>query len=130
LISWSHLGLTNWSWDQNSLIMLYFNFDLMIKVSTSWSKLSNINEQIRPHEQIEFWPHYQKFDLLKKLNFDLMKFDLMIISHNSRILSLFPLVYTQECHNRCCRFSWPWKHLVFQPKIFTLKNNFKRLHKL
>jgi hypothetical protein len=25
-----HLRLTDWSWDQNSLIMLYFNFDLMI----------------------------------------------------------------------------------------------------
>ena len=59
--------------------MHYFNFDLMIEVLTSWSKLSNINEQIRPHEQIEFRPHDQKFDLLKKLNFDLMKFDLMII---------------------------------------------------
>jgi hypothetical protein len=52
----------------------------MIKNSTSWSKLSNINEQIRHHEQIEFGPHDWKFDLLKKLNFDLMKFDLMIIS--------------------------------------------------
>ncbi len=49
----------------------------MIKVSTSWSKLSNINEQIWPHEKIEFRTHDQKFDLMKKLNFDLMKFDLM-----------------------------------------------------
>jgi hypothetical protein len=44
---------------------------------TSWSKLSNINEQIWPHEQMEFQPHDQKFDLLKKLNFNLMKFDLL-----------------------------------------------------
>ncbi len=56
----------------------------MIEVSTSWSKLTNINEQIRPHEQTEFWPHDRKFDLLKKLNFDLMKFDLMIISQNHK----------------------------------------------
>jgi hypothetical protein len=52
----------------------------MIENLTSWSKLSNINEPIWHHEQIEFWPHDQKFDLLKELNFDLMKFDLMIIS--------------------------------------------------
>ncbi len=42
--------------------------------------LINIIRQIRPHEQIEFRPHDRKFDLKKKLNFDLMKFDLMIIS--------------------------------------------------
>jgi hypothetical protein len=58
------------------------NFDLMIKVSSSWSKLSNINEQIWPHEQIEFRPHDQKFDLLKKLNFDLMKFDLLSLGES------------------------------------------------
>jgi hypothetical protein len=40
----------------------------------------NIIRQIQPHEQIEFQSHEQKFDLMKKLNFDLMKFDLMIIS--------------------------------------------------
>ena len=85
-ISWLFLWLTNRSWDRNCLIMHYFNFDLMIEVSTSWSKLSNINEQIWPHEQIwhheqiEFRPDDWKFDLLKKLNFNLMKFDLMIIS--------------------------------------------------
>jgi hypothetical protein len=42
--------------------------------------LINIIGQIRPHEQTQFRPHDQKFDLLKKLNFDLMKFNLMIIS--------------------------------------------------
>ncbi len=63
------------------LIILFLNFDLMIKNLTSWSKLSNINEHIWPHEQIEFRPHDRKFDLLKKLNFDLMKFNLMIIPH-------------------------------------------------
>ena len=47
-ISWSR----HFSWDQNCLIMLYF----------------------------EFWSHDQKFDHLKKLNFDLMKLDLMISS--------------------------------------------------
>jgi hypothetical protein len=45
----------------------------MIEVSTSWSTLSNINEQIWPHEQIEFRPH-------EKVNFDLMKFDLLTLS--------------------------------------------------
>ena len=35
--------------------------------------LINIIEQIRSHDR--------NFDLMKKLNFDLMKFDLMIISH-------------------------------------------------
>ena len=54
LISWLFLWLTNRSWDQNCLIMLYFNFDLMIKVSTSWSILLD------------------KFDLMNKLNFNLM----------------------------------------------------------
>ncbi len=39
-----------------------------------------IIEQIWSNEQIEFQPHDQKFDFLKKLNFDLMKFDLMISS--------------------------------------------------
>jgi hypothetical protein len=37
---------------------LLANFDLMIKVSTSWSKLSNILE---------------KFDCMKKLNFNFIK---------------------------------------------------------
>jgi hypothetical protein len=45
----------------------------MIKVLTSWSTLTNINEQIRPHEKIYFWPH-------EKVNFDLMKFDLLTLS--------------------------------------------------
>ena len=54
----------------------------MIKVSTSWLTLSNIKEQIWPHEQIEFQPHGQKFDLLKKLNFDLMKFDLLSLGES------------------------------------------------
>ena len=64
----------------------------MIEVSTSWSKLSNINKQIQPHEQIEFWPHDKKFDHLKKLNFDLMKFDLMIISPWKYALKKYVLI--------------------------------------
>jgi hypothetical protein len=57
--------------------MLYFEFR-----SHDWSVnlLIDIIGQIRPHEQIEFWPPDQKFDLLKKLNFDLMKFDLLTLS--------------------------------------------------
>jgi hypothetical protein len=79
-ISWSHLRLTNRSWDRNSLIMLLFEFgshdrfvshknnheikirnnaclgfDLMIKVWTSWSILLD------------------EFDLMNKYNFDLMR---------------------------------------------------------
>ncbi len=61
------------------------NAFLNFEVLTSWSKLSNINEQIRPHEQIEFRPHDQKFDLLKKLNFDLMKFDLLTPTLKERL---------------------------------------------
>ncbi len=49
----------------NKLIMrlkfkeeLLVNFDLNIKVSTSWSKLSNIIEQIlQPLEKVEFWSY-------------------------------------------------------------------------
>jgi len=52
----------------------------MIELSTSWSTLSNINEQIWPHEQTQFGPHDRNFDLMKNCNFNLMKFDLMIIS--------------------------------------------------
>ncbi len=51
----------------------------------------NIIGQIRPHEQTQFWPHNQKFDLLKKLNFDLMKFDLMIISPYFRLWQKFEI---------------------------------------
>ncbi len=101
MISWSHLRLTNWSWDQNCLKMLYFNFNLMIDllaartimrsklkkallgnfdlmknaairrsnlllgISTSWKMKKNLISWIRPHE---------------KSNFDLMKFNLLIIS--------------------------------------------------
>ncbi len=68
----------------------FLGFDLMIKVSTSWSilldnfdLLINIIGQFRPHEQTQFWPHDWKFDLLKKLNFDLMKFDLLTLSQCS-----------------------------------------------
>jgi hypothetical protein len=61
----------------------FLNFDLMKKglirrsnqllgILTSWKMKKNLISWI--------WPHDQKFDLLKKLNFDLMKFDLMIIS--------------------------------------------------
>jgi hypothetical protein len=64
----------------------------MIENSTSWSKLSNINEQIRPHEQIEFWPHDRKFDL-KKLNLDLMKFDLMIMIHFGSNFNYYQTVF-------------------------------------
>jgi len=39
--------------------------------------LINIIGQFRPHEQTQLRPHDRKFDLLKKLNFDLMKFDLL-----------------------------------------------------
>ncbi len=52
-------------------IQLFHEIELLL------IKLSNINEQICTHEQIEFRPHDQKFNLLKKLNFDLMKFDLL-----------------------------------------------------
>ncbi len=31
-------------------------FDHIIKVLTSWSKLSNIIDQIWSHEKVEFWP--------------------------------------------------------------------------
>ena len=72
--------------------MLYFEFlshdhfvshknDHEIKICNnaclSFDLMIDIIGQIRPHEQIEFWPHDRKFNLLKKLNFDLMKFDLL-----------------------------------------------------
>jgi hypothetical protein len=66
------------------LIILFLNFDLMIKVSTSWSKLSHINEQIWSNEQISFWSH-------EKVNFDLMK-KWILISWNLT--------------------SWPWVILI------------------
>jgi len=74
----------------------FLNFNLMIEVSISWSKLSNINEQIQPHEQIEFWPHNRKFDLLKKLNFDLMKLDLL--TPTLHLYNLFSTVFSIENH--------------------------------
>jgi len=44
----------------------------MIEVLTSWSKLWKYYCEFLSHEQIEFQPHEQ-------MNFDLIKFDLMII---------------------------------------------------
>ncbi len=38
-------------------------------------------EKIFSHKQIKFQLHDRNFDLMKKLNFNLMKFDLMIISY-------------------------------------------------
>ncbi len=49
-------------------------------VTSTIMTLSNINQQIWPHEQSQFQPHDCNFDLMKNCNFDLMKFDLMIIS--------------------------------------------------
>ncbi len=70
------LLVTNTIISSNSKKHYYYyvlgNFDLMIKVSTSWSKLWKYYCEFWSHEQIEFWPHEQ-------MNFDLMKFDLMII---------------------------------------------------
>ena len=78
MISWSHLQLTNRLWDQNSLFMLFWSFDLMIDllvtrtlirsklvkllcwVLISWSK-------IQPPDQ-----YYCKFWFHKKENFNLM----------------------------------------------------------
>jgi hypothetical protein len=57
--------------------MLYFEF---WSHDRSVDLLIDFIRQIRPHEQIEIWSHDRKFDLMKKLNFDLMTFDLMIIS--------------------------------------------------
>ncbi len=90
-ISWSFLWLTK-KFDLMNSISWKMNFNLMkfeIEIlgfdfrshDQSVDLLINIIGQIRSHEQIEFRSHDQKFDLLKKLNFDLMKFDLMIISH-------------------------------------------------
>jgi hypothetical protein len=56
----------------------------MIQVSTSWSKLWKYYCEFWSHKQIEFWPHDHNFDLMKKLFFDLMKFDLMTISWSDR----------------------------------------------
>ncbi len=71
---------------QNSSLF-YFSFWILKSIirqfrcyDRSVNLLINIIRQIQPHEQIEFWSHDRKFDLLKKLNFDLMKLDLMIIS--------------------------------------------------
>ncbi len=42
--------------------------------------LINIFGQFQPHEKTQFQPDDQKFDLLKKLNLGLMKFDLLTLS--------------------------------------------------
>jgi len=97
LISLSHLRLTNWSWDQNSLIML-LSFDLMIKLVTnkifmrsklvrmlfrvliSWSKCWPPDQYFWTNLiswKVECWSHDCNFDLMKKLNFDLIKFILL-----------------------------------------------------
>jgi len=97
--------LTNQSWDQNCIIMLYFEFrshdqfvihkndheikicnnaclgyDLMIEVSTPWSILLDkvdLMNKLNFTSWLKIQPPDQKFDRLKKLNFDLMKFDLL-----------------------------------------------------
>ncbi len=81
--------------------------------------------QIWPHEQIEIWSHDQKFDLMKKLNFDLMKFNLMIISKLPRIFwnfffagiwvsSIFPLPFPSTGHLfvNADAISWSKKLLI------------------
>jgi hypothetical protein len=57
--------------------MLYFEF---WSHDRSVDLLIDFIRQIRPHEQIEIRSHDRKFDLMKKLNFDLMKFDLLTLS--------------------------------------------------
>ncbi len=120
MISWSSLQLTNRSWDWNCLIMPFFNFDLMTDllaaktimrlkfkkgkgILTSWSKC---------------WPpdrHCQilmnKFDLMNKLNFDLMK-KWILISWNSTSWS-FPKKQ-QPTQYKClkCLFSINIFHFV------------------
>ena len=75
-ISWSICKSQIRSWDQilKSIIRQFWPHDWSVDL------LINIIGQIQPHEQTQFWPHDRKFDLLKKLNFDLMKFDLLTLS--------------------------------------------------
>ncbi len=49
----------------------------MIEVLTSWSILLNKFDLMK---KVEFWPHDPNFNLMQKLKFDLIKFNLMIIS--------------------------------------------------
>ncbi len=82
LMSWSICKSQIWSWDWilKSIIRQFRPHDRSVDL------LIDIIGQIWPNDQTQFWPHDQKFDLLKKLNFDLMKFDLLTLSH---LFSLF-----------------------------------------
>ncbi len=54
---------------------------MLVWVLISWCKCQPPDQYYCKfwfYEKGEFWPQDQKFDLLKKLNFDLMKFNLMI----------------------------------------------------
>jgi hypothetical protein len=67
-------------------------------VSTSWSKLSNIIEQIQPHEKVEFRSHDQLFDSLKSL---------ILISWNLTSWSFPTLPMSQSNHR-----TWPILYYV------------------
>ncbi len=74
LISWSFLQLTNQSWDQNCLIMLYFEFwshDRFVshKYNHDIEILKSIIRQFRPHENCrdqEIKSNIRNFDLMIK----------------------------------------------------------------
>ncbi len=79
------------------LIMLFW-------VLISWSKC-------QPPDQIEFQSHDRKFNLLKKLNFDLMKFDLMIIS-----LKKWDLKYSKHLNKKVHNWNF-WFSFIFQSSL-------------
>ncbi len=146
MISWLHLQLTNWSWDWNCLIMLYFefwshdqfvshkynheigflkallgNFDLMIKMSTSWLILldkfdlmikmstswSILLDKFDLMNKLNFDLMIKRFDPLKKLNFNLMKFDLLSPTDN-----------TQTCQTCSCTNTNFWQTITCASILF------------
>ncbi len=95
-ISWSYLQLTNRSWDRNCLIMLFWTIrqfwshekchdheiESLLGILTSWKVKKNLISWIRP---------------LEKMNFDLMRFDLMIISQIiCTVLYIYSCCYNYE----------------------------------
>jgi hypothetical protein len=103
LISWSICKSQIQSWDRilKSIIRQFWPHDQSVDL------LINIIGQIRPHEQTQFWPHDQKFDLLKKLSFDLMRFNLLTLSLNLTVIVWLKL----GCYNVFGR--WPMKVLIY-----------------
>ncbi len=96
---------------------------MLVWVLSSWSKCQPPDQyycKFRSHEKWEFQPHDRKFDLLKKLNFDLMKFDLMI---SSRPKIQFHMIKIKSLDKMFFANLISWSKVLFMSGWVVLRSN-------